>query len=637
MENERPPRKFNEIIKSGLGDRAQKKFSHIIASGKEFPFDARRKQERIRESIEAFRHVKERFQSVLEPLVESYRRDPRTNGEISRIVPQDELLDTSIIQYKRIEELEKQRQLSRTEKDYFTSTELLSRVGDSLVALARADFIGTSMYLKNHFERLSKATVESLKDGDYFPLTLIGLGPHGLIALGEIVRKNPQLASQMLIVDSEAQPGGPFAIPNGPAWELNSANLRGSRMLPDPPERDEERTIRSYGSPERWYPGERTIRRQDIRAGSINKLIDWLPDSDDLSYGRYPNNEELDLMLSLQASVTAKQLALQTRLLGVEPVAQNRGERGNKLSTLKINTNDDERVVKLRTDSVIVASGLGEPYYGFDIKGKRAERVIEESKKQEGLKKASTTLEAFRSLADRARKKPTPGLGETIAVYGIGDSALTLIEYFGGLFKGENPDIRNIEKIYLIGTGDLSKRPRYARICELLADEGRGNLVTNIKTRVSDFTFDGTMDPIEERKVILFDTSNNPITDENGRVLQVDNLIAATGFKPTLDRVFAPYLRAGERLNDKVVPFTLPTNPKVSVAETLPQDSSVLFVGTASSPRFNEEKLSQLPLGARNELSKVDSGNLVAIGFRGPDTQAAINIFLSSKCLRRVF
>src|SRR3989344_250780 len=247
---------------------------------------------------DAFNFVRSRFVETIYPLIESLRADETTAGVVKSFLESDtknpEKQNPRRQFEQRMGSLEKQRPLTDVEKSYLQSVEMLSVFNPYLIACAYADPGVTSEFLRHHFENISENTTSNLKDGDYFPLLQIGLGPNGLAALGETVRNNPDLASAMIVVDAGKQPGGPFAIPEGAAWELNSANRRGAggRTLPKKPASDELKTVRSYGSPLRWYPGERGSDKS-IRQGSINTTVDYLVTPDDLSTARYPTNEEL--------------------------------------------------------------------------------------------------------------------------------------------------------------------------------------------------------------------------------------------------------------------------------------------------------------------------------------------------------
>jgi hypothetical protein len=64
-----------------------------------------------------------------------------------------------------------------------------------------------------------------------------------------------------------------------------------------------------------------------------------------------------------------------------------------------------------------------------------------------------------------------------VVIYGGGNSADTLLEYFGNLFNGSNDSVNKIEKIYVLLPGELSSRPRYAQIRDLTARNGNSNLI----------------------------------------------------------------------------------------------------------------------------------------------------------------
>jgi hypothetical protein len=616
---------------------------------------------------EAYRYLRENFLRAVLPLIESFKDDPRTKEDMQKFLAVDrkngQFVNPKLKFLQRLNALEKQRPLTDTERRYIDSVQLLSLFNPYLVSAVNADQGVTSEYLRHHFNEVSKKTTEQIKDGEYFPLIQIGTGPNGLAALGEIVRNNPELARQALIVDSGDQPGGPFAIPRGPAWELNSANRRGSEgaVLPQKPGGNELKTVRAYGSPvARWYPGERS-EGSDIRQGSINTTVDYLPAPDDLSTKRYPTNEELQLILSLQAAMLTDNLALRTSVVKVEP-NPNANEKGNKIATLKmLDKEGKEKLVQVRTDALLVSTGLGEPSYGFDLKGSRAEKVLEETKNADGFPKISTTLEAFRAFSDRTKEKDSPG--KTLVIWGKGNSADTLIEFVGNIFQGENPQVRDVTKIYIISDGDLSKRPRYSLISDLKPRNGNGNLIEQVNARVADVDFadgHGTQregffsrfrkktngqpsdkqgeGDVSDRQLTFYDNQGRIITDSDGKPIVGDSGIAATGFRSQLDQVFESYLEGSslrqEGQDGPLQPLTLPTNPDVSVADSLKADPSIVFLGTASKPRFDLEKLAQLPVEAREALLRNGAENAVAIGFRAPDTQAAVNIWLNSRRVR---
>ena len=587
---------------------------------------------------DAFRYIRDRFEASIGPLFESLRADETTSARINSFFEPDKKSGMSPRRQfeQRLSAFEKQRQLTDVERNYLQSVSRLSLINPYLVACAYTDPAITSEFLRHHFETISTETAANLKDGDYFPLIQIGLGPNGLAALGETVRNNPDLASAMLVVDAGKQPGGPFAIPEGAAWRLNSANKRGSkaRTLPDKPGSNELKTIRAYGSPVRLTPGER-VADEDIRTGSINTTVDYLLTPDDLPTSRYPTNEELQLVLALQGAVLTKNVALQTKVIGLEKNLDPHAQ-GDKSVTLEITNGTGVRRVKIATDAIFAPTGLGESGYGFRLEGSRAEKIISETEDSSRFPKLSKTLEAFRAFAGRSNEQVSPG--ETLVIYGGGNSADTLIEYVGNLFQGDNPLVSDITKIYLITEKDLSNRPRYKLIEDLRGRNGRGNLIEQIRTKVGDVDFETTEGELSERKLVFYDRNNQLIKNEKGVVITANSAIAATGFRSQVDILVENYARdlAGGTQEALREPLTLPTNETVSVAETLKSDPSVLILGVASDADFeNVDKLAQLQsVESREALLRNGAENAVAIGFRAPDTQAAVNVWLNSRDIR---
>ena len=585
-------------------------------------------------------YLMKNFSKTFFPLFQSLRSNPRFKNKLEDyIVGKDEGGIRKRLQFvQNLKELEKQRPLTDIERTYIESVEQLTKFNPYLVALSNEALGETDEYLRNHFDTLSKNTWDSLEDGSYVPALQIGTGPNGLAFFGEIARYRPDLAEKMLIVDIGNQPGGPFAIPNGPAWELNSANRRGPRqaVMPDDPGESEKKSVRAYGSPvSRWYPGERKAD-QNVRQGSINTTVDYFPTPDDLSTLRYPTNEELQIILATQSAMLFKQATFDTRLVKVVP-NKNSKIQGDKIVTLeKINENGEKEIKKIYTDAIINSSGLGEPFYGFKIEGSQAEKIIQKTEDLDGFPKFSDTLTAFRALADRRNESMKPP--RVIVMSGSGNSTDVLIEYLAELFASGNPQVRNVEKIYVIATGGLSQRPRYAKINDVKARNGKDNLIEFVQARIGDVGFKNskTKDPFKEQ-VQLYDEKGQLIKNNDGEVILADAFIANTGFKPKFDEIYKSYLEKDESLINKstnrpVDAITLPTNKGVSVADQLKKDPNILFIGTASNPSFNSvEKLSQLPVDAREALLRNGAENAVAIGFRAPDSQAAARIFIDKR------
>jgi hypothetical protein len=586
-------------------------------------------------NLEAAKVLASKFSEVVLPLVNSLRGEPGFDTRVERFLNDEEGQRTPRNRFiQDVERLAAQRDLTDNERAYLESVQTLSAFNPYLVAAANVNPGLTSAYLESYFKRLSNETKEGL-DGSYVPLLQIGMGPNGLASLGEVMRMRPDVAQQLLVVDEAELPGGPFAIPKGSAWDLNSANSSGfdGPRLPDAAASgSEDKRVRDYGSPLRWYPGERSGNNV-TRPGSINTTVDYLLNPDVISSGRYPTNEDMALVLQLQAGMLVNKAALSTSVLAVEDAPADAPGKLRVMLQYR-DTDGTAQVADVYTDGIVASSGLGRPSYGIDLTKSRARGVLAQTANVKGFPPLSDTLTAFKALASKETDSPIPG--KTVVIYGNGNSADTLVEYLGGLFESSNPNVRNIEKIYLVTDGQLSKRPRYSQISDLRARNGRENLVEIVPSRVGDIDFATDGSSTNSASTLrLFDKNGNVVRNSEGRDIEANNVIAATGFQPALADALAGLgattkdERGRDRLQTK--PVTLPTASNVRVAETVDGRDNVLLVGTGSKAGFDvTDKLLQLPSLARQALLRNGAENAVAIGFRAPDTQAAVRLYLEN-------
>jgi len=105
-------------------------------------------------------------------------------------------------------------------------------------------------------------------------------------------------------------------------------------------------------------------------------------------------------------------------------------------------------------------------------------------------------------------------------------------------------------------------------------------------------------------------------------VVAADHIFEATGFEEGVPAALQPLITNGVAVTK--IPVRLPTNADIVVGESLAGYSNISLVGTVSRPSFNEAKRLQLPESSEEVLAGV-SENVVAIGFRAPDTQAAVS------------
>ena len=565
--------------------------------------------------------LRENFINVFYPLLEELKFS--SEKEIQAILENFAYRKYAI----RTRNFEAQRTLSTQEKEYIQSVERLSSFNPLLVAMAVTNPTVLNQYLSSHFENLSTQTLLNLKNGDYVPAIQVGTGPNGMASIGEILRQRPDLMKSMLVVDEGKDPGGPFAVPQGPAWRLNSKNINSAdgRAMPDPIEVLAGRTIRAYSSPIRWYPGERS-KKEVARSGSINTPVEYLPSPDDISTDLYANNADLQQIIAIETALLVNNLALKTKIIKIEPNLS--GSKGNKTVTLEFTQKGKTKTLKINTDALILASGIGEPYYGFPLETSRAKTVIEASKNLR-LPKLTNTLEAFSCLNSLVGSKDQ--VGETLVIYGGRDSLKTLLEYIGRIYDVKNPNLKGVKQIIIVtNEKDLEGRCRYEAIKDLF----KSGFVKIIKDRVSDVDFESIDEPVEKRKLVFYDSEGKPIKTESDEVLKADRCIAATGFKSQISDLLLDYQKQMKSRATKVEykKIRLPTNQFVPVGRSLKVDPSVLMIGTAYPSLPDSYFLDQLPRSSQNALRSI-SENLVAIGFKTAEAQAAINIALNNGIL----
>lgn len=601
------------------------------------------------ENVRAAQYSRDRFKQTLGPALGVMRND--ANSKLTETVESNlsqenrnrVVMDPELLRQRRAED-GVQTELTPAEDRFLRSVRLLSKTNPYLVAMIRADRAFASVYIRRALEKISRRTHETLTDGSYTPLLVIGTGPAALTSIGEITRQNPALMEQALVVDKAARAGGPFSV-DGKAWGLNSANQSmKSRFLGDAPlyPEDDESSITYYGDPTRWIPGQRSRKSPQKRRGDINTLASFSARVDDISDELYPDNENLTLILQGQMCISVTNYAAETEVLRVRPADEDSiGGKGNKIATIRITDADGtQRVIDIRTDAIITASGGGEAFYGFPLEGTRAERIVDDSKQQEeAVPNVCTSLEAFKAFVSRYETDHLSGLGKQLVIYGKGNSLDTLLEYIIATFSGENSrSIKEIvEKIVVIAPGApkdardylFNKRTRYARVAEEIDRAGLEKLITFVDARVGDYDYIDDSVPVAERKMAIYDETGRRITLPNGQPIEADNIIAATGFKKDGDAIFERDYKAGS--DGLFEPLVLPTNKDIPVAEVLAADPTIMRVGVSGKTSLSKEELLEIAKRspeAAKALTRVGAVNFVAIGVQGRRTEAATNILL---------
>lgn len=522
--------------------------------------------------------------------------------------------------------LERQRLLSTREAAYIESVEHLSSVNPYIVAAGVAAPEVTNICLDAELARRSQATREALPDGSYTPLVVAGVGIHGTIAAGEILRQRPDLAADAVFLDKAKTAGGVFAKANGPAHNLNSATYIGNEpfQLPDVT----DGTLREFAGIFPQYPGERTDPRRG-RTGSINRLIPYFPAPDELKKAaRYITNWHLALMAKEQAALTVANFMGETELIQAEPNLDG----GPGLFKLTLRDQSEQGTATTRTlytDSLLLPTGLGKPRRVVKD-NEFLQQILDAQRDKPGLPYYTDAIDAYNFFADQTREKEPHG--RRIAIIGNGDTAATLAEALGGLFETGNID--DIDEIYIVAEASVSERCRYALIADLLERKtGRKNILQYVERRVGEVLFRNPFardpDTVRNDGLALVDTEGFLIskTQQNSLdILVVDHVIEATGFSSRVEEILKPLL-GQQKLADATEGITLPSDPNVVLGQRLRNYPEIAILGTASDPAITPEKLAQYPQTTQEVLRLVDE-NVVAIGLRGLDTTAAARTWL---------
>ena len=591
---------------------------------------------------EAFLYIQNNYLRSFHALVETMRSDPSSQAKMNSYLDTQNGTRPKSLYEQRLSQLKKQRDLSPVEAEYFKSVERLSVFNPYLVAAFNTNPKLVSTVANEVLELKSTETQAKLEDKGYFPLIQVGTGPAGTIALGEVTRNNPNLSKQILVIDSGSKVGGPFAVPNGAAWSLNSANAKSAsvRNLTDLPENTEEaKTVRgNTGSSLRWFPGERLKEKPDIRYGDINPIVDYSVMLSEINDQDYANNWDLQNLIAVQNALLVENLSLETQLVKIEPNLDP-NLAGDKVVTLRIKQGEDSKEIQIRTDALFIAGGLGEANYGFNLDCSQASQNLlgQEQKNSKEFPKLSTTLEAFKALVDENDQKEFEE-DSTLIIYGAGNSLDTLLEFFSRQFSDNtNQSIKNIKKIYVVADKDFNARPRYAKIKDIFPRNSNPNFVEIINSRVCDVD---TLKENDDKELVVFDKDFELISNLQGDPIKGNYVIAATGFTSNLDGILEGYSEKLAESDDNQAlasielrsPFTLNGDSKVKIAEELSADPNIVILGTNSNAFFTEEaKLAQLPQLAREALERNGAENAVAIGFRGPDTQTTVKTWLEQR------
>ena len=582
---------------------------------------------------EATAVVREKWAEVLFPLAVAISGD-RIGTETRTLVSQkdeDGGLVKSRLRYTEVG-LAKTRadgKLTEQESKFIKSVSGMSRVNPWLVALAENSPGITDDYLRFYFDKRSEESWSGIEaENSYFPVVFIGTGPNGISTQTEILRNNPELSRQMLVVSGDRYPGGPFGRTQGLGFPLNSDNATGDREVLADSRFAELNSIRGYvGDSLKGLPGERNPNpNAGANRGSINKIGGAFVPPDAFSKKVTPDNQQLARMITLQSAVTIQNPLMSTKVLSIK---HNEDQNRKGLYILKIERSfvdkDGKSVSEVKevyTDSCVLATGLGDPTYGFEIEGSRAKKIMDDDKAQDRqFPKIQHTLQTLNVIANERRG--TVELPSEICISGTGDSTLVVLARLAGLFIENKLRNKKLKKIYVIGNEQgLSRRPIYAAIKQLLPRGVNGeDLVEFVEeSRVGDVDYASNFNLQNggaKDRVIILDKNKRPILRTNGKnkgmPLTCDSYIACTGYKNKIEDLLK---ELGELEN-----VELPTNKDLNIGKRV-KGTNIFVSGVAANLTFPPE--------TRDAFAKLQVVNGVSIGANSP-AAAALGKYICEK------
>lgn len=224
---------------------------------------------------------------------------------------------------------------------------------------------------------------------------VIGAGPHGVTAVDELTRRNPELLSNTLVVDQNDGAGGQFRYA-GDLFYLNS------------PDRTETGGVPVVG-------------------GNLNRFISWL--SSTLFQGRkWPSAGSIAEVTQAALFASPVNVSFRTRVLKAEPASDGRIKV--TLGLFEEGRSEPSQRVDVFPQRVIQTSGIGPDKQLFNVDSRLSEEGV--------FYNLNGALRKFGPYGDHGMQS---AIDKTVAVIGFGDSGKVINEFLTRL--GPAPAYKN--------------------------------------------------------------------------------------------------------------------------------------------------------------------------------------------------
>lgn len=421
-------------------------------------------------------------------------------------------------------------------------------------------------------EILAKTMSRNQNYGQY-DIVIVGAGVHGIIALHQVLKQNPNL--KVLLLDEGDTAGATFRYGKD-VFSINSSN-------------------RASGEDTRPLPGE----------GNINELPGLPIQVSDLTAVKYPSANDLGtaLVAGLYAAIreypnVETLFDTKARTLGDKPSDSAMTE------SLSIRKGSYAQDFRIDAQKVIVTTGLGEPLL--------PPKIVESLKTTPALKESVNgkpprvlTFEDMIRLIAESNDPLSFFKDKKIGIVGKGDSANVFIEFLLGYapqtgYGRSSAQTGKPGKIYWIGQDKKSCN-------EFISDaRSRYNSVsTGFKS--SSANIDALITPNQNKLVDVAERGVNKvdvILDGGEKIDGLDYVVVATGFKQNVRALFSK-LREENKFDTDLELFNSEFNlleGRTSVSPSLTKvgrqlkDHEVYVLGTAAN-LFTEESVNKAPVG----------------------------------------
>jgi hypothetical protein len=140
---------------------------------------------------------------------------------------------------------------------------------------------------------------------------------------------------------------------------------------------------------------------------------------------------------------------------------------------------------------------------------------------------------------------------------------------------------------------------------------------------------------LNEDKFLIRDAAGEVLLDNSDNLCTADHIVNATGYVSDVGDKYADLCRAaGTTYAESLRPYAM-GGTDIQIGKKLTGFPDILIGGTAIDPGYdNPAKVEQLPQSSQEVLRCIGE-NVVALGFTGADTRAAVTQFLGERIARQ--